>query len=314
MRVAPVEPAFIILVIRGDEYPSRLQTEDPALLNLGQAFVSASQFGLTPFDLARPASMEDIHDLLSLPCTPCYLAGGTDMFIQFREGLRPDFVIDLNGIAELADISLTGNALIIGAGMRHSEGACHGLVDQHIPGFTSAWSLFGNTRVQGMGTLGGNLMARRERYEGPILASALDVELTFLGPDGQVTMSMEDVWANRHPEGALLTHISVPVAGRPRLAYDRTLRPIFTLAAVLQDAPTGGIGGRAVMGFEWDRPVTFDLELGGIADKKGVTASAPEIAATAFERFPEALSDAEYKKDAGTAVLTRLLTQLGAQP
>ena len=103
------------------------------------------------------------------------------MFIQFREGFRPDFVIDLNGIAELADISLTGNALTIGAGMRHSEGACHGLVDQHIPGFTSAWSLFGNTRVQGMGTLGGNLMARRARYEGPILASALEAKLGFLG-------------------------------------------------------------------------------------------------------------------------------------
>ena len=258
--------------------------------------------------------MEDIHDLLSLPGTPCYLAGGTDIFIQFREGLRPDFVIDLNGIAELADISLTGNALTIGAGMRHSEGACHDLVEQHIPGVASAWSLFGNTRVQGMGTLGGNLMARRARYEGPILASALEAELAFLGPDGEFSVSMEDVWANRHPEGALLTHLSVPIAGRPRLVYDRTLRPIFSLAAVLQDAPTGGISGRAVMGFEWDRPVTFDLDLGGIPDGKGVTASAPEIAAIAFESFPEALIDAEYKKDAGMAVLTRLLTQVGELP
>ena len=140
------------------------------------------------------------------------------MFIQFREGLRPDFVIDLNGIAELADISLTGNALTIGAGMRHSEGAYHGLVDQHIPGVTSAWSLFGNARVQGMGTLGGNLMARRARYEGPILASALEAELAFLGPDGEFSVSMEDVWANRHPEGALLTHSLYLSPGGPGLS------------------------------------------------------------------------------------------------
>ena len=167
--------------------------------------------------------MEDIHDLLSLPGTPCYLAGGTDMFIQFREGLRPDFVIDLSGIAELADISLTGNALTIGAGMRHSEGACHGLVDQHIPGFTSAWRLFGNTRVQGMGTLGGNLMARRARYEGPILASALEAELDFLGQDGEFTLSMEDVWANRHQEGAKFTPDGGVVRGAlpaPRVFVD----------------------------------------------------------------------------------------------
>ena len=284
------------------------------MLNLGQAFVSASQFGLTPFDLARPDSLDDIHELLSLPGTPCYLAGGTDMFIQFREGLRPDFIIDLNGIAELANISIVGNALTIGSGMRHSEGARHELVDQHIPGFTSAWSLFGNTRVQGMGTLGGNLMARRERYEGPILASALEAELAFLGPDGDITVRMEDIWENRLPEGALLTHVSVPIAGRPQLSYYRTLRPIFTLAAVLQDAPTGGFRGRAVMGFEWDRPVTFELDLGGISDKRGVTVSAPEIAAAAFEGFPEGLTDAEYKKDAGMAVLTGLLTQLGERP
>ena len=107
---------------------------------------------------------------------------------------------------------------------------------------------------------------------------------------------------------APFTHLSVPVAGRPRLVYDRTLRPIFSLAAVLQDAPTGGTVC-AVTGFEWDRPVTFDLDLGESPDRKGVTASAPEIAAIAFGEI-EALIDAEYKKDAGTAVLARLLTRV----
>ena len=103
------------------------------------------------------------------------------MFIQFREGLRPDFVIDLNGIAELADISLTGNALTIGAGMRHSEGACHGLVDQHIPGFTRPGRLFGNTRVQGMGTLGGNLMAGGHAMKAPFWRPPLRQSWAFWG-------------------------------------------------------------------------------------------------------------------------------------
>lgn len=281
------------------------------MLNLGQAFVSSSQFGLTPFDLARPETLEDVNDLLTLSGKPCYLAGGTDVFIQFREGLRPDFLIDLNGVEDLTQISANKEALTIGAGVCHNDGAHNSLVEKYIPGFASAWAFFGNTRIRGMGTIGGNLMARRERYEGPILASALAAELSFLGPSGSTVVCMEDVWDNRYPEGALLTHISVPLAARPRLAYDRSLRPIFTLAAVIWDATSGGFGGRAVMGFEWDRPTTLELDLSNTSEEKDITNSAHEIAQAAFDRFPETFADAGFKKDAGTAVLARLLAGFG---
>ena len=120
--------------------------------------------------------------MTSYPCPARpYSRGGTDIFIQFREGLRPDFVIDLNGIAELEDISLTGNALTIGAGMRHSEGACYDLVEQHIPGVVLGLVLIWQYARSRNGYPGGNLMARRARYEGPILASALEAELAFWG-------------------------------------------------------------------------------------------------------------------------------------
>ncbi len=279
--------------------------------NLGQAFVSASQFGLRPFDLARPTSLIDVEDLLKVDDAPCYLAGGTDLFVQFREGLRPDLVIDINGIEDLSEIYANEETLTIGAGVHHEEGVQHSLVSSNVPGLETAWALFGNVRTRGMGTLGGNLMARRERYEGPIIASALNAELGFLGADGSTGHSMADVWADSQPAGALLTYVSIPVAGRPRLAYDRSLRPVFTMAAVVEEASGGGLSGRAVMGFEWDQPLILDLDLTGAADGKAIVASSEDIASTAFGNFPVDRTDSEYLIDAGTAVLSRLLVQLG---
>jgi len=281
------------------------------VLQFEQAFVSASQFGLAPFDLARPTTLSDLPDLLKVSATPCFLAGGTDLFVQFREGLRPDFVIDINGIEDLTGISREEDHLRIGAGVHHEDGVRHPLIAETVPGMEAAWSLFGNVRIRGMGTLGGNLMSRRERYEGPLLASVLSAKLKFLTADGEAQCSMEDVWTRDAPSGGLLTTISFPIAGRPRFAYDRTLRPVFTMAAAFEDASGGGLTGRAVMGFEWERPVTLELDLNGLTDDKAVAGSATDVATAAFQNFPATLIDAEYKKDAGTAVLARLLTQLG---
>ena len=103
-----------------------------------------------------------------------------------------------------------------------------------------AWALMGNVRIRGMGTLGGNLMARRPRYEGPILAAALNAELNFLNPSGTSLAMMEDVWDENITPGSLLISINIPLHGYPRFAYDRSLRPTMTVAAVIEETENGG--------------------------------------------------------------------------
>ena len=282
------------------------------MLQLRQSYFSCSQFGLPPIDLARPQSLAELSEIWDYPsAAPCYLAGGTDLFIQFREGLRPELIVDINEIEQLVEINKTAEHLTIGSGVRHNDGICHPSVKGSLPGMDIAWALIGNVRIRGMGTLGGNLMARRPRYEGPILAAALNAELNFLNPSGTSLAMIEDVWDGNITPGALLISINIPLYGSPRLAYDRSLRPTMTIAVVIEESENGGFSGRAVVGSEWDQPVLLPLDLRGSKNLREVVSSAREISRTAFLNLPETVADAGYKRDAGASLLTRLLVQLG---
>ena len=111
------------------------------MLQFDQSFIAASQFALPPFDLVRPRSLEEYTDILAAISTqPCYLAGGTDLFIQFREGLRPELIVDINEIAELSEIFRTAEHLSIGAGVRHEIGVRHTAVKEAVSGLDVAWA------------------------------------------------------------------------------------------------------------------------------------------------------------------------------
>ena len=282
------------------------------MLQFDQSFIAASQFALPPFDLVRPCSLEEYIEFLpAISNQPCYLAGGTDLFIQFREGLRPELIVDINNIPELSEISKTTEHLSIGAGVRHEIGVRHSAVKDAVPGMDGAWALFGNVRTRSMGTLGGNLMARRPRYEGPVLAMALNAKMKFLNSSGTGFSIMQEILDGAMPPGSLLTSIDIPLSGTPRLAYDRSLRPIMTVAAVIEDASSGGYRGRAVVGSEWDQPIILCLDLTGGRNLSDIANSAIDISRAAFSNFPNIVEDASYKRDAGAALLTRLLVKLG---
>ena len=122
------------------------------------------------------------------------------------------------------------------------------------------------------------------------------------------TVQSDDV---RDIPSSLLISINIPLHGYPRFAYDRSLRPTMTVAAVIEEIENSGFNGRAVVGSEWDQPVLLPLDLGGSKNLREVARSAREISRTAFLNLPETLEDAGYKRDAGASLLTRLLVQLG---
>ncbi len=275
----------------------------------GQVQIPATQFGLPPFALARPANLDEACAAIEASGhAPVFLAGGTDLFLQFRNGLRPEMVIDLNGVAELQAISLENETLQIGAGARHTAGLIHPDVSARLPQLAEAWELLGNVRVRGMATLGGNLMARNNRYEGPLFAAALDAQLYFTGPDGSAEIAAVDYWATESPANMVLSRIDVPLAGNPRFVYDRSLRPIMTLALGVSEAAEGGLTARVAIGSESSAPQFLSFEMESLTD---AAANAPDLAAACLDDLPDGLKDGDYIRTAGAAVLARLITRIG---
>ncbi len=180
---------------------------------------------------------------------PAILAGGTDLPAQFNEGFQPGALIDISRIAALRTISIQAGAIIIGAAVTHAAGATDAILHQHLPAFAAAWSRISNVRIRLSATLGGNVMARRTRYEGALLLTALGAQLRFVKAAGQFEMPVENIW-EAAPPSALLTAIVIPLRPGLRLSYDRSMRPIATQAAAIDAAGEG----RLVTATEHVRP------------------------------------------------------------
>lgn len=266
---------------------------------------------LAPFALRRPSSVGDVVAALDGEAHPVLLAGGTDLVAAFNEGLMPGTVIDLARVAELRRIEHAQGELRIGAAVTHAAGCANDLVREHARGFADAWRRIANPRIRFTGTLGGNVMARRARYEGGLLLSALDARLGFVARSGARTLAPADVWQGAAVDRALLESITIRTEGLVWFGYERSMRPLLTLATALRRTAQG-LELRVAVATEYLVPVvlTRALPAARLAD---VPAIAREQAHALMAGLPDGFADpvvnARYVRAAGAALLARQLTQ-----
>jgi carbon-monoxide dehydrogenase medium subunit len=275
--------------------------------------VARSQYQLPSFQLSQPGTLDEACRIMAGEGeAPIVFAGGTDIFAAIREGLEIEHLLSIGRIPSLRQISIAEGSLRVGALVAHEAGCIHPLVREHLPGLADAWQKIATVRIRMAATLGGNLMARRRRYEGSILMSAHVAHLHFATPAGEIRMTPSDLWQEKLPARAILTAISIPLGNKPRFSYDRSLRPIVTLGATIWEGPNG-LSGQAVIATERLIPYLLPLDLDDIR-KDALAASANEIAARAFSRLPVDFKDEmtgnSYLRKAGTAMLARRITAI----
>lgn len=263
------------------------------------SLLATTQAGLAPFQLYRPGSLDEAVAAMSNGRAPvCFYAGGTDIFAAFREGLRPGSLIWLDRLEGSTEIAVHGDALVIGAGVTHMQAVSDSTLGA-VPGLASAWSRIATVRIRRHATLGGNLMARRARYEMSILLSALSATVRIATAAGVAEHPVEALWELPPDEPALLLSVAVPLAGSPRLDYARDLRPTMTQALCLRQPSAGLPKCRVAVATEYCRPFVSDLredEAPVLPTDFGDTVANPrwlaQVARTQFQRQKERLEEA----------------------
>lgn len=278
--------------------------------------IPTSAASLGPFRLSQPDSLRDAAALTGRAGTPVVLAGGTDLVACFNEGLAPDQVIDVSGIGALRELALDGSVLRIGAGVTHHAGSTHALVRRTIPGFANAWSRIANPRIRFRATLGGNLMARRTRYEASILLTALQANASFMAADGSVaTTPVASIWDHANDRNdrtqGLLTSITIDTSQLIGFDYERSLRPLMT-QAVAVFSTTDGLRVSFTVATEYLRPLHIALQVP--ASQAVATDRAASIARLVMQHVPDTFRDPTvtpaYARQAGAALLKRQLERL----
>jgi len=123
------------------------------------------------------------------------LAGGTDLLIQLRAGVRkPEQIIDAKGIPELQVLSFSPQeGLRLGAAVACVRITEDPVLQQQYPGLVEAAALIGSDQIQSRCSLGGNLCNCSSAADTTPALIALGATCVIAGAEVTRTVPVEDV-------------------------------------------------------------------------------------------------------------------------
>jgi len=173
---------------------------------------------LPDFNFHQPMSVKDAIDLLGQKSNAAAMAGGTDLLVEMKKGLRfHGDIVSLEKIAELKLITEDGNNLYIGACAKHSEVIASPLVGKFAPVLAEATSKIGSEQVRNTGTIGGNICTAASCCDtAPVLLS-MNSSVEIAGSENIRIVHLRDFFIFNKKTilkpGELVTRIIVPKPG-----------------------------------------------------------------------------------------------------
>jgi len=269
---------------------------------------------IAPFDLVRPASLEQACRALSALGRNAVMAGGIDLIDRLKLGETVDRVVHLAGVPELSGIRRDGDAISIGALTTHAEIVGDSLLAGLLPDLPAIWRGLANPRVRHTGTLGGNLMSALPHYDAAPALLALGASAVVANIAGAVEALGLAGLGRR--TGIILERVCIPVKSQ-RLLADRTLHPIISLYLGAEIESRAIRSARVAVGCAYAQPVVIELPLSGVpvsALGSDAAAVARNAAASLAEPISDGLASESYRRRMIEVLTRRLLIKLGSQP
>ena len=197
---------------------------------------------MSPFELAEPTTLAaavrllDPNDETIRP-----IAGGTALMLMMKAGVfRPAKLVSLRKI-ESNYAAITGDAhgLTIGAmttlsDLEHSADVC-----AYAPLITQTLLTLSNVRVRNVATVGGALAHGDPHMDLPPVLMALEASLTVVGPNGERSLPVEDLFTGYYEtvlaRNELIACVHVPAQNSKQAAYMKVT------TGALDDWPALGI-------------------------------------------------------------------------
>jgi carbon-monoxide dehydrogenase medium subunit len=142
---------------------------------------------------ASPSSVDEaVAALASGGADAAILAGGTDLLVQTRTGLRnPGLFVDIKRIPELMALEIDSSGLRLGASVPAAQIYENQAVRAMYPGLSEAVDLIGSSQIQGRATVGGNLCNSSPAADTVPSLIALDATCVVVGPQGERQVKAE---------------------------------------------------------------------------------------------------------------------------
>lgn len=203
------------------------------------------------FNYHRPSSLDEAKEILGANAEAKLLAGGMTLLPTMKMRLaRPSDLVDLSNIGGLAEIKDTGDAIEIGAMVRHAEVAGSDDVRAAIPALADLVETIGDAQVRNRGTIGGSVANSDPAADYPAAVLGLNATVKTdrreIPADdyfkGMFETALEDgeiILAVRFPKPARAAYAKFP---NPASRYAVVGVMVAELAGAIRVAVTGAAG------------------------------------------------------------------------
>jgi len=146
------------------------------------------------------------------------LAGGQSLIPLLALRLaRPAVLVDINGLSELAGVSVADGRVAVGAMTREYVAEESEVLAEAVPLLAAALPLIGHEAIRSRGTIGGSLAHADPAAELPAVARALDAEFVVRSRSGERVIQAADWFEGylataRQPD-EILVEVRFPAAG-----------------------------------------------------------------------------------------------------
>jgi CO/xanthine dehydrogenase FAD-binding subunit len=278
-------------------------------------------------EFIRPATLSEALGIKAERPDAVAIAGGTDVMVELNfDHRRPAALIDLTGIAELAEWSTSDGAVRLGAGVPYVRVIEE--LGERLPALAIASRTIGSPQIRNRGTIGGNLGAASPAGDThPVLLAvgakveAASVRGTRVIPAGEFYLGVK---RNALAPDELITAVHLPVTAAPQQFAKIGTRNAMVIAvcsfAIALHPETGRIG--AAVGSAAPTPrraAEAELFLAGeLSDQRLWVSRAPisdsvrrrfgELVASAAAPIDDVRGSAEYRRHALSVLARRTLT------
>jgi carbon-monoxide dehydrogenase medium subunit len=277
-----------------------------------------------PFGYHRVSSVRQAVEYLSgYDGMARVLAGGQSLAPMLNMRLlRPDALIDINGIEELAAVGCEDGRTTLGALVRYTTIERSPAVSARLPLLTAVVSHIGDRQVRNRGTIGGSLAQGDPTGEMPLACLVLGARVQVTGPGGIRDIPLDQLYLDSYATALdpleVLTEVSFPAAPAHH-AFAETCRRHNDFA-VISVACTGDRDGsgrwsnvRIGLGGVAATPVLATASaglLGGSMLSDQDIAAAAEAALEVADPPSDIRASAEYRRHLVPVYVRRVLTQL----
>ncbi|MBA2575576.1 MAG: xanthine dehydrogenase family protein subunit M [Euzebyaceae bacterium] len=184
------------------------------------------------FDYARAESVDHALQLLAEHGEEArIIAGGHSLLPMMKLRLAgPEWLIDINDLADLDYITSDGDTVRVGALTRHVSLLESDFIARVFPIVRDAEQTIADPLVRNRGTIGGSLCQADPAEDLSTVCHVLRAELVIRGPNGERTVPMRELHRGPYEtsveQNEILTEVRWPIRARTASAYTKVERRV----------------------------------------------------------------------------------------